>query len=56
MYSSEIPTDEVKRRKQDEDIFQKARNVNVAWFASIVLGDYVATILNTVRSGSDWSL
>ncbi|KAM0748029.1 linoleate diol synthase [Meredithblackwellia eburnea MCA 4105] len=43
--------------RQDEDIFQKARNINVAWFAKIVLGDYVATILNTVRANSpDWSL
>ncbi|KAM0749335.1 linoleate diol synthase [Meredithblackwellia eburnea MCA 4105] len=41
---------------QDEDIFQLARNINVAWFAHIVLGDYVSAILNTVRANSSWSL
>ncbi|KAL8280949.1 hypothetical protein RQP46_006628 [Phenoliferia psychrophenolica] len=41
---------------QDEDIFQIARNINVAWFAHIVLGDYVATILNTPRAKSLWAL
>ncbi|KAI5476094.1 linoleate diol synthase [Pseudohyphozyma bogoriensis] len=45
-----------KLAAQDEDIFQRARNVNVGWFASIVLGDYVATILNTYRADSLWSL
>jgi hypothetical protein len=42
--------------RQDEDIFQLSRNINVGFFASVVLGDYVAAILNTPRSGSDWSL
>ncbi|KAL8276909.1 hypothetical protein RQP46_010737 [Phenoliferia psychrophenolica] len=55
-YTSPPPTDPVKLRKQDDDIFNKARNVNVAWFAHIVLGDYVATILNTPRAGSEWGL
>lgn len=42
--------------KQEEDIFQLARNVNVAAFATVVLGDYVKAILNTYRSNSEWSL
>ncbi len=42
--------------RQDEDIFQLARNINVAYFASVVLKDYVAAILNTPRANSEWSL
>ncbi|RFU34742.1 hypothetical protein B7463_g1611, partial [Scytalidium lignicola] len=41
---------------QDEDIFQLARNINVGFFASVVLKDYVAAILNTPRANSTWSL
>lgn len=42
--------------RQDEDIFQLARNINVGFFASVVLRDYVAAILNTPRANSEWSL
>jgi hypothetical protein len=42
--------------RQDEDIFEISRNINVGFFASVVLGDYVAAILNTARSNSQWSL
>lgn len=42
--------------RQDEDIFQIARNINVGFFATIVLKDYVAAILNTPRANSEWSL
>jgi hypothetical protein len=42
--------------RQDEDIFQISRNINVGFFASCVLGDYVAAILNTPRANSEWSL
>lgn len=42
--------------RQDEDIFQLARNINVGFFASVVLKDYVAAILNTPRANSEWSL
>ncbi|KAK5086243.1 hypothetical protein LTR70_000029 [Exophiala xenobiotica] len=48
-------TDEQKEW-QDEDIFQIARNINVGFFASVVLKDYVAAILNTPRANSEWSL
>ena len=42
--------------RQDEDIFQISRNINVGFFATVVLGDYVAAILNTARANSQWSL
>jgi hypothetical protein len=42
--------------RQDEDIFQLTRNINVGFFASVVLKDYVAAILNTPRANSEWSL
>ncbi|TVY81764.1 Psi-producing oxygenase A [Lachnellula suecica] len=41
---------------QDNDIFQLSRNINVGYFASVVLKDYVAAILNTPRANSTWSL
>ncbi|UZJ55758.1 hypothetical protein CBS101457_005078 [Exobasidium rhododendri] len=48
--------DEKQQKWQDNDIFQLARNVNVAFFAKVVLTDYVSAILNTVRSNTDWHL
>ncbi|KAI4619430.1 uncharacterized protein J4E87_007319 [Alternaria ethzedia] len=48
--------DEAGRKWQDEDIFQITRNINVGFFASVVLKDYVAAILNTPRANSEWSL
>ena len=47
---------EEEQKKQDEDIFQLARNINCGFFASVVLKDYVAAILNTPRANSEWSL
>ncbi|KAF2730283.1 heme peroxidase [Polyplosphaeria fusca] len=44
------------KKWQDEDIFQLTRNINVGFFASVVLKDYVAAILNTPRANSEWSL
>ncbi|KAF2430024.1 heme peroxidase [Tothia fuscella] len=56
-YSKDLSKlDEKKRREQDEDIFQLTRNINVGFFASVVLKDYVAAILNTPRANSEWSL
>jgi hypothetical protein len=46
----------VNKSSQDEDIFQISRNINVGFFASVVLGDYVAAILNTARANTQWSL
>lgn len=42
--------------RQDEDLFQISRNINVGFFASVVLRDYVAAILNTPRANSTWTL
>ncbi|KAL3426796.1 linoleate diol synthase [Phlyctema vagabunda] len=47
---------EKEKKWQDEDIFQITRNINVGFFASVVLKDYVAAILNTPRADSSWSL
>jgi hypothetical protein len=47
---------EEQKKWQDEDIFQISRNINVGFFASVVLKDYVAAILNTPRANSTWSL
>jgi hypothetical protein len=54
----EIPalTSNEPHHRQDENIFQLARNINVGFFASVVLGDYVSAILNTPRANSQWSL
>ncbi|CAK3899708.1 linoleate diol synthase [Lecanosticta acicola] len=48
--------DEEKQKWQDEDLFQIGRNINVGFFATVVLKDYVAAILNTPRADSTWSL
>lgn len=42
--------------RQDEDVFQITRNINVGFFASVVLKDYVSAILNTQRANSTWNL
>lgn len=47
---------EEQKTWQDEDIFQLSRNINVGFFATVVLKDYVAAILNTPRANSTWSL
>ncbi|CAN6664801.1 hypothetical protein TRVA0_036S00738 [Trichomonascus vanleenenianus] len=48
--------DDEQKKWQDEDIFQVSRNINVGFFATVVLRDYVAAILNTPRANSTWSL
>ncbi|CAE6446655.1 unnamed protein product [Rhizoctonia solani] len=47
---------EEQRKGQDHVLFNTARLINVGFFVSIVLGDYLASILGIVREGSDWSL
>ncbi|OJT01856.1 Linoleate 10R-lipoxygenase [Trametes pubescens] len=42
--------------KQEEDLFQTARLINCAWFASAVFSDYFSAILGLVREGNSWSL
>lgn len=41
---------------QDEEIFQRARLVNTAFFVQVILRDYVGAILGLVRDGSSWRL
>jgi hypothetical protein len=48
-------TDE-KRREQDEDIFNRARLINCAFFMNAILGDYLSGILGTFREASEWFL
>ncbi|KAF8603914.1 heme peroxidase [Ceratobasidium sp. AG-I] len=48
--------DEDKKKKQDHVLFNTARLINVGFFVSVVLGDYLASILGIVREASDWSL
>ncbi|MCO5587693.1 hypothetical protein L7F22_041644 [Adiantum nelumboides] len=48
--------DEEGRKWQDNDLFQLARNINVAFFAKTVICDYVSVILGTVRQNTDWHL
>ncbi|KAI0369199.1 linoleate diol synthase [Pilatotrama ljubarskyi] len=55
-----IPKDDPSRTAklvaQEEDIFQTARLINCAWFASAVFSDYFGAILGLVRQGNSWSL
>jgi prostaglandin-endoperoxide synthase 2 len=41
---------------QDEEIFQRARLVNTAFFVQVILRDYVGAILGLARDGSSWRL
>ncbi|KAF8337113.1 heme peroxidase [Cantharellus anzutake] len=53
------PRKSAKRKileKQDHEIFNTARLINSATYASVVLGDYLSAILGTVRDGSSWTL
>jgi prostaglandin-endoperoxide synthase 2 len=50
------PKDENLRNAQDEEIFQRARLVNTAYFMQVILRDYVGAILGLARDGSSWRL
>lgn len=39
---------------QDDEIFERARLVNCAFFMQVILRDYVGGILGLVRDGSTW--
>lgn len=43
-------------KQQDYEIFNTARLINSLAYANVVLGDYLAAILGTVRDGSSWTL
>lgn len=51
-----LAKDSAKLAEQDEAIFQTARLINAGFYANVVLGDYLAAILGTVRDGSSWTL
>ncbi|KAI1909515.1 hypothetical protein LOZ53_002679 [Ophidiomyces ophidiicola] len=42
--------------KYDNDLFQTGRLITCGLYINIILKDYVRTILNINRTGSDWSL
>ncbi|TFY60825.1 hypothetical protein EVJ58_g4902 [Rhodofomes roseus] len=44
------------RAAQDEEVFQRARLVNTAFFMQVILGDYVGAILGLTRDGLGWRL
>ena len=50
------PSDKDLRNAQDEEIFQRARLVNTAYFMQVILRDYVGAILGLARDGSSWRL
>ncbi|KAG8813511.1 hypothetical protein FRC19_002379, partial [Serendipita sp. 401] len=41
---------------QDDDIFNRARLINCAFFMNAILGDYLSGILGTFREASEWCL
>ncbi|KIM21654.1 hypothetical protein M408DRAFT_333328 [Serendipita vermifera MAFF 305830] len=41
---------------QDDDLFNRARLINCAYFMNAILGDYLAGILGTFRDANDWYL
>ncbi|CAG7848099.1 Psi-producing oxygenase A AltName: Full=Fatty acid oxygenase ppoA; Includes: RecName: Full=Linoleate 8R-lipoxygenase; Includes: RecName: Full=9,12-octadecadienoate 8-hydroperoxide 8R-isomerase [Serendipita indica DSM 11827] len=45
-----------KLRAQDDDIFNRARLINCAFFMNVILGDYLSGILGTFREASEWCL
>ncbi|KAG8959793.1 hypothetical protein FRC00_001226, partial [Tulasnella sp. 408] len=48
--------DKIKKKKQDEEIFQTSRLINCGWFMNTILSDYLSAILGLVREGNSWSL
>ncbi|EJU01026.1 linoleate diol synthase [Dacryopinax primogenitus] len=50
------PQDEVAKRAQDDEIFERTRLVNCGFFARVVLYDYVGGILGMTRDGSSFRL
>jgi hypothetical protein len=53
----ELVKNELKAlKKQDDDIFNRARLINCAFFMNAILGDYLSGILGTFREASEWCL
>ncbi|KZT06596.1 heme peroxidase [Laetiporus sulphureus 93-53] len=55
-YADPATLDEKGRAAQDDEIFQRARLVNTAFFMQVILGDYVGAILGLTRDGLTWRL
>ena len=49
-------TDSAVRMVQDDEIFNRARLVNTAFFMQVIVRDWVGVILGMVRDGSTWRL
>ncbi|EGG06327.1 uncharacterized protein MELLADRAFT_106834 [Melampsora larici-populina 98AG31] len=43
-------------QQQDDEIFGTARHINCAYYAGIILSDYLQAILNTTQVDSNWAL
>ncbi|KAF8653539.1 hypothetical protein AX16_003904 [Volvariella volvacea WC 439] len=54
--STTNPADKQKLVEQEEELFQTARLINIAWFGSVVFSDYFSCILGLVRTGNTWVL
>ncbi|KAF7300900.1 Heme peroxidase [Mycena kentingensis (nom. inval.)] len=54
-WSDPPPTDDAKRAKQDEEIFQTARLVNCGHFMGMIMSDYVAGFLGQCDGGA-WKM
>ncbi|KAH9930892.1 heme peroxidase, partial [Fomitopsis serialis] len=55
-YKEPVMLDEKARAMQDDELFHRARLVNSAFFAQVILGDYVGGILGLTRDGYSWRL
>lgn len=55
-YVDPATLDDAKRAVQDAELFHRARLVNSVFYAQIVLGDYVGSILGLTRDGFSWRL
>ena len=55
-YVDPATLDDEKRAVQDAELFHRARLVSSAFYAQIVLGDYVGSILGLTRDGFSWRL
>ncbi|TRM59046.1 heme peroxidase [Schizophyllum amplum] len=55
-YKAPALLSEEARRKQDDEIFHRARLVNCGFFMQVILADYVGAILGLVRDGLTWRL
>ncbi|TDZ48293.1 Linoleate diol synthase [Colletotrichum trifolii] len=54
--SEDVPAESEPWKTYDNDLFQTARLITTGLYASIILRDYVRTILNLNRSSSNWAL